>query len=194
MKYVGDKEFAKHVISYYVNVDERSKIKTVKNFQNEGKDKGALFIIILRYEATNIVGHRKPTGCPTTMATPKMKQKISKLFLSHPSTSMCAAAKKLSINRSTLCDVKVKKLCIKTYTKKKVPKYVKDQKQLAKSGCRFVYKKTLHKILIIDNETYLPWDPQDAPGKKFFHATDPKEVMYSEKAQPKAKFFKKILT
>ena len=58
MKYVGDKEFAKHVISHYVNVAERSKIKTVKTFQNEGKDKDALFIIILRYEATNIVGHR----------------------------------------------------------------------------------------------------------------------------------------
>ena len=29
--------------------------------------------------------------------------------------------------------------------------------------------------------------------KKFFHATDPKEVMYSEKVQSKAKFFKKSL-
>ena len=56
-----------------------------------------------------------------------------------------------------------------------------------------MYKKTLHKILIIDDETYLPWDPQDVPGKKFFHATDHKEVMYSEKVPPKAKFFKKSM-
>ena len=42
MRYVGDEEFAKRVISYYVNVAKRSKIKTVKHFQNEGKDKDAL--------------------------------------------------------------------------------------------------------------------------------------------------------
>ena len=193
MRYVGDEEFAKRVISFYVNLAERSKIKTVKHFQNEGKDKGSVYRIIRRYEATNIVGHRKSTGRTTTVGTPKMKQKISKLFLKHPSTSVSAAAKKLDINRSTLSHIKVRKLGIKAYTKKKAPKYVKDQEQRAKSGCRFVYKKTLQKILIIDDETYLPWDPQDVPGKKFFHATDPNEVTYSEKVQPKAKFFKKTL-
>ena len=48
-------------------------------------------------------------------------------------------------------------------------------------------------MLLIDDETYLPWNPQDVPGKKFFHAKDPKEVIYSEEVQPKAKFFKKSL-
>ena len=54
-------------------------------------------------------------------------------------------------------------------------------------------KKTVNKVLIIDDVTYLPWDPHNVPGKKFFHATDPKEVMYSEKLQPKTNFFKKSL-
>ena len=39
MRYVGDEEFAKRVISYYVNVSERSKIKTVKHFQMKGRIK-----------------------------------------------------------------------------------------------------------------------------------------------------------
>ncbi len=47
--------------------------------------------------------------------------------------------------------------------------------------------------MVIDDETYVPWDPQDVPVRKFFHSRDPKEVPYAEKVKPKPKFYKKVL-
>src|ERR1700761_2176120 len=56
-----------------------------------------------------------------------------------------------------------------------------------------VYKKVLKKTLVIDDETYVPADHLDVPGRKFYHATNPKELNYNEKVKPKAKYVTKYL-
>ena len=165
MRYLNHEEYAKRVISYYENTAKKSKFDTFKHFKNQGKTKSPIYKIISRYQSTNIVGHLKSTGRPAIVGTEKMKNVISKIYDKYPSTSVSAAAKKLRIKRSTLSKIKVKKLGIRAYTNKKTRKYIKNQEKRAKSGCRFVYKKTLHNILIIDDETYLPWDPKEVPGR-----------------------------
>jgi len=99
----------------------------------------------------------------------------------------------MNVSQQSAQNFKLHELGRKAYTKKKAPKYVKDQAKRAKSGARKVYKKTLSQILVIDDETYVPCDPDDVPGRSFYHATDPKAVPYSERIKPKAKFLKKYL-
>lgn len=193
MRSKGDEELSKRVISYYLNFSEGSKVKTAEHFKSEGKLPSTIYKILRRYEATKIVGHKKSCGRTPTVATPAKKRKILQLYKGNPSITVKEVAKKVNIKPSTVKHIKRQKLGIKSNVKQKVPKYKGDQEGRAKQGCRKVYKKQLSKILIIDDETYLHWDPKDVPGRKFFSAVDPKEVPYSEKVKPQAKFPKKIL-
>ncbi len=140
MKTAGNEAFQKRVISYFENVAGRSKVKTVENFHNEGKGKSTVYTIISRYLATNRTNYLKSSGRPSAVDTPKVKQKVLKTFEKDPSVSVRAAAKKLKISKSTLQRIKAKKLGIKARSKQTAPKYVKNQEQRAKSGCRLVYK------------------------------------------------------
>jgi hypothetical protein len=94
---------------------------------------------------------------------------------------------------STVSKIKVHKLGITAYTKKKAPKYIKDQEKRAKTGLRKIYKKSLEKVLVIDDETYVTFDPSQLPGRKFFHALDQSEVEYEHKFKQMTKFPKKYL-
>ena len=48
-------------------------------------------------------------------------------------------------------------------------------------------------MLIIDDETYVCLDPENAPGKKYFHSSDPSSTKYEDKVKPQCKFPKKFL-
>ncbi|KAF2881252.1 hypothetical protein ILUMI_24919 [Ignelater luminosus] len=49
------------------------------------------------------------------------------------------------------------------------------------------------KIIIIDDETYCAVDPNDVPGRKYYHCTSSEDVSPEKKFKPKKKFFKKFL-
>lgn len=93
--------------------------------------------------------------------------------------------------KSTVSDIKLQKLGFKAYVKKKCSKYTGDQEERVKTGARHVYKKTLEKILIIDDESYSPFDTFDVPGNKFYHSTGPGEVGYDHQFKPVTKFLKR---
>lgn len=94
---------------------------------------------------------------------------------------------------TTISRIKVHNLGITARTKKNAPKYIKDQEERAKTGLRKVYKKMRDKILVIDDETYVTFDPSELPGRKFVHASDHAEVEYDQKFQSVTKFPKKYL-
>ena len=56
-----------------------------------------------------------------------------------------------------------------------------------------IFIKKFSKILIIDDETYVPWNTEDIPGSKYYHPANPIDLKNSEKVKPKSKYFKKIL-
>lgn len=140
MRAAENQAFQKCVISYFENVARRSRVKTVEHFQNEGKGKSTIYTIINRYLTTNRTNYSKSTGRVLAVDTPKMKQKTLKTFKKDQPISARTASKKLKISKSTLQRIKANELGIKARTKKTSPKYVKNQAQRAKSGCRFVYK------------------------------------------------------
>ncbi|KAF2881984.1 hypothetical protein ILUMI_24187 [Ignelater luminosus] len=60
------------------------------------------------------------------------------------------------------------------------------------------YKKNwlllkVEKIFIVDDETYCAINPNDVPGRKYYHCTSSEDVLPEKKFKPKKKFFKKFL-
>ena len=93
---------AKRVFHYYENVSGRSKSITANHFALEGKRKTTIYHIIKKYEESNHISFKKLPGRPVSQSTPKRLKKISKILTNNPSTSVCTAATKLNIPKSTL--------------------------------------------------------------------------------------------
>ncbi|KAF2885528.1 hypothetical protein ILUMI_20678 [Ignelater luminosus] len=87
-----------------------------------------------------------------------------------------------------LSDIKVKKLGIRAQTQKTAPKYVKNQERRAKTGLRKIYKKTLRKPLVIDDETYVVLEPEGQPGRKYVHSKNHDELSFQFKFKRITKF------
>ena len=149
--------------------------------------------MIRRFERTNNENYTKIPGRPAVLSDEKTCKRVENYFKRNPSASTSAAAKALRLTQSNLKKIKLRKLGIKAHRKVLAPKYQNGQEERAKSGCRKVYTKSLRKVLIQDDETYVPWEPDDVPGIKYFHAKDAGAVQYKHKVKPKQKIFQKIL-
>jgi transposase len=158
-----NESFAARVAHYFENRCGRSKKLTVRHFVEEGKSKSTIYTILKRYEETGQVKFKLIPGRPPIESSPKKVKKVEKVFTKSPSVSVRAAARKLNFKRSTVSDIKVHKLGITARTKIKAPKYVKDQEARAKTGCRKILEKCRKKVLVIDDETYVPFDPSQLP-------------------------------
>ncbi|KAF2893782.1 hypothetical protein ILUMI_12393 [Ignelater luminosus] len=130
-------------------------------------------------------------GRPISKQMLKTQKKNETLFTKCPATSVRIVAKKLDIPKSTISDIKVKKLGFRAQTQKKAPKYVKDQERRAKTGLRKIYKKTLRKTLVIDDETYVVLEPEGQPGHKYVHSKNHDELPFQFKFKRFTKFPKK---
>lgn len=124
--------FARRVCQYYENGGRRRKSTTVHHFEAEGKSRKTIYNILARYEASGDANFRPIPGRPVKVMTPKKVVKVEKAFRKCPSLSIRLASRKLGLAKSTLSYIKVKKLGITARTKKKAPKYVKDQEGRAR--------------------------------------------------------------
>ena len=184
---------ASRVVQYYENVADRNKIVTVRHFIEEGIPRRTIYNIIKRYEESHSIEFKKIPGRPAVLSSPEKVIRVKRVFESDPCITVNQAAKKLKMSVANVSKIKVKKLGIRARTKKFAPKYIKDQKNRVKTGARHINKKCLKKILIIDDETYLPLDPSEVPGRNFFHSLDPSDVKYEQRFKTKTKFAEKYL-
>lgn len=184
---------AKRIVQFFQNIADGCKTTTYRHFKAEGVPSSTIYNVLKRYSETGTADFHRLSGRPASVSTRKVVNAVEKAFKKQPDISVRQLSSKMNISKSTLSDIKINKLRIKARTKKIVPKYVKDQAARAKSGARFVLDKSRQKVLIIDDETYVPFDPQEVPGRKFYHSSNPKEVSYDEKTKKKSKFFKKYL-
>jgi len=170
-----------------------NKKTTADHFVSEGKRKTTIYNIINRCEARGSSQFNQIPGRPAVVMCKKNIVKVEKAFDRNSSTSVRRVAEKLHLKKSTVSDIKVKKLRYTAQTKKKAPKYIKDQESRAKTGLRRLYKNTREKILIIDDETYLINDPSQTPGRKWVHAKDHRQLPYSKRVKEITKFPKKTM-
>ncbi|KAF2898867.1 hypothetical protein ILUMI_07325 [Ignelater luminosus] len=119
---------------------------TIQHFVKEGRRQTTVFQIIKRYKDTGKAEYAPFLGHQISKQMLKTQKKIETHFSKCP-----------------MSDIKVKKLGIRAQTQKKAPKYVKDQERRTKTGLRNIYKKTLRKTLVIDDETYVVLEPKGQP-------------------------------
>ena len=90
-----------------------------------------------------------------------------------------------------------KNLCLKTYKKQKIPKYQRDQNQIAKKGCVKIYRNLCDKdknfVLIIDDETYINQDPDQIKLQRHYRAKSKNDITDEHRFQPTQKFAKKYM-
>lgn len=197
MKQSEGEALAKRIVHFYENVANRSIIDTCRHFMKEGIWRLTIKRIIARYEKRGTVEYSHKSGRTPKISTKKTVAKVKKIFESDPNKSVRACAEKLQLTKSTVSDIKVKKLGVKARRKETVPKYSGDQESRAKSACRKLYRNrglsTGAKILIMDDETYVPVDPDQVPGIQFYHSKDKSEVPDKNRFKGKSKFPKKYL-
>lgn len=184
---------AKRIVQFHQSVSKFCKKNTVEHFLKEGIPKPTIYRVLAMFEESGDTSFKKLPGRPPAKSSPRKVVKVEKVFRRDPNTSVRAAAKKLNLSKSTVSNIKVHRLRIKAYTKKKSPMYTLGQEARAKTGLRKIYKKTLEKVLIIDDETYVPFDPSQIPGRQFFHAYDQGQLEFDQKFKSITKFAKKYL-
>jgi len=188
---------AKRIVHFYeINggrENSQSNKLTIKHFSEEGIRYQTIARIIKRYNTRGSIDYMKILGRPPFRSVDKVK----KLYERKPETSVRIGSLKTNMPISTFQYIKKKKLKINAFVQQTVPKYINDQIPRARKACRILYKKTLtsggNKVLILDDETYVPQDPQQIPGKNYFHAQNKTSVKDNVRFKPKQKFSKRFL-
>ncbi|KAF2878852.1 hypothetical protein ILUMI_27316 [Ignelater luminosus] len=114
---------------------------TIQHFVKEGRRQTTVSQIIKRYKDTGKTEYAPIPARTISKQMLKTQKKIETLFTKCPTTSVSIVAKKLNIPKSTVSDIRVKKLGIRAQNQKKAPKYVKDQERRAKTGLQKFTKK-----------------------------------------------------
>ena len=182
---------AKRVVHFYENIANRQTHPTVQHFVGEGYKQRALYYIIKRYLKKGSASFELKSGRRVTVSTPEIIRKV-KRYLNHKRTSLSFVAKKVGVSVNTVFRIK-KRIGLKTKKCRNVPKYTTGQARRAKTNCRKVYRLSIGKVLILDDETYVKRDPKAKYGQQYYHTNDDRNVPNSVKFTPQEKFGSKFL-
>lgn len=195
LKKIEAERLAKQVVHFYDGAGNHDKSVTIRHFKQQGVSKTTIRQIVDRYVNEGRITHKKVGRLGGKKWTPKVVAKVSKKFEKNPNISVREAARQLEMPSSSVSRIKTKMLGIKAHKKVTAPKYEGDQQQRAKRGCRKIYRKMLlsgdEKVLIMDDETYVPADPADIPGTEYYHCANDSDVPPEKKVKPKGKFVNK---
>jgi hypothetical protein len=177
-----------------VNKDRK---QTVSHFVKEGYLDNTIRLIIRRYVKRGSIEYLKINGRTPTVCVPNNIAAVNKKFAKDRNTSIRIVADQVDISKSSVGRIKRNILGMKGYSVKTIPKYNPDQERRAKTNCRKLAEKRYSlksgKVLIMDDETYVPIDPKDVPGRKFVHCKDFSEVSDENLFQGNDRYFKKLM-
>lgn len=149
-----------------------------------------------QYHKTGSVQYQQSSGRIPVVGTAKNAAKLKRRLIKNPSLSGRAAGRDLQIPETSVRRLK-KQLGVVTRTKQSAPLYKKDQAERAKRGCKKLYKQLVHsggeKFVIMDDETYVPCDSSQIPGKEFWNDIPGVEIPAEFKVKRKEKFPAKFL-
>lgn len=191
MKVSERQVIAKRVLHFYSEICNKSKVETVKHFLKEGLKRRTIYEIINRFNTRGTTDFAPKTGRPPTVSTPKMVKNVTKKLL-NTNLSEHKIASQLKTSQTIVNRIKNKNN-IKTNKCITASKYSGNQSPRAKTYCREIYRKSIHKSLIIDDESYVLADPENIPGQKYFRFTEKCSVPDKLMFKCKEKFPKKYL-
>jgi hypothetical protein len=107
--------------------------------------------------------------------------------------SVRAAAKKLKIVRSTVCDIKLRGCRSPQKQTERLPKYTVGQEGLGKIECQKISEKVREKVQVFDDVSRVQFEPPQVLGLCFFNVSDHKELDFKHKFKPTTKFARPFL-
>ena len=182
---------AKLVVQFYTNFAKFSKALTVKHFLPMGEKANTIYKILERYDRTGSPDFKPKTGRKRTVATPAVTRKVVRK-LKNSNRSERETARELQIPKSTVHLIK-KREGLRTGKCVKAPKMSEDQQKRCKTNARKVLTQSAHKILILDDETYVPADPSDITQNRHFNYIDKNSVPNEVRFRGISKFPKQYL-
>lgn len=185
--------FAKRVVKFYDGYARKDIKIAIQHFKKEGKSRVTIRRIINRYKQRRTISYLKLPGRKPTASTQNNVARVKKLIKKQPTLSVRKGAKKIGIPKSTYSDIKIRKLRIKAYKRETIPKHTEEQKQRAKKNCKKILSKAKEKILLIDDETYVPIDPEQINGNDYYHCEKKEDISDDIRFKHKAKFPEKYL-
>ena len=115
------------------------------------------------------------------------------LFQKDPSLKVATVAKKLKMTRRYANKIKVNSLNIRARTKKPGPKHSEGQILRINNNLPKLCRKFAKKIVILDDETYVPINPEEISGREFYHSKNQDNVLPKHKYKSNSKFSKKFM-
>lgn len=185
----------KQIIEYFLQ-HHSDRIATRNHFLEQKF--GIRFInrALEQYGKTGSVEYKQSSGRIPTVCTDRNAAKLKRRLVKNPSLPTRAAGRELNISQSSICALK-RKLGAVTRTKAAAPLYKKDQVERVKRGCKKLYKQLVDsgggKFILMDDETYVPCDSTQIPGKQFWTSVPGVEVPAEFKVKRKEKFPAKFL-
>lgn len=186
---------ANQIINFFQrsNFDRK---KTLQHFSEQNVSKSTIKRHIKRFVESGTSEFKPIPGRPITVNTRANGKRVIGCLKRNPSKSVRAISQSLKVTKSSVQRIKVKNQ-VKTYTKRKVPKYIKDQEERAKKGCHWLYRKLVPSggnfMIVMDDETYVPADPDQVHSKDYYSQIHGVELPESAKVKPVEKFPKKFL-
>ena len=161
MNLVERRSLLKRVLQFYSNNGLK---ETVKHFVKENEKPDTVRTMIRRHLKRGPNYLMKRRGPKRTVRTVENMRKVKK-GLNNKNVSESSVASKLRISQMSVNRMK-REMNIKTYKCQKVPKYKEEQAERAQKLCKKLYRKTLQKVIIIDDETWVYGDPEELPIQK----------------------------
>uniref|UniRef100_A0AC35TPZ9 DDE_3 domain-containing protein n=1 Tax=Rhabditophanes sp. KR3021 TaxID=114890 RepID=A0AC35TPZ9_9BILA len=178
---------AKKVVKKYKKLGKEKVKDVVKIFVEAGYVRRTIEGMIKRYETTGNIVAKSPPG---RKKNTRLITKVSKLLEKKPSTSLRNGCSAVGTSKTTFQRIKTKELNRKSYVKVTVPEITPKQATKAKKNIKKIYEKVNNNkmIIVMDDETYVPKDPKNVPGREFYSATSRTGLPLSQRIKTKTKY------
>ena len=169
---------------------------TFRHFDEEHKDRSNIRRIIKRFLKTGRKEPLKSTGRKPLGSCDENVQKVREFRRLNPDFSVRQTAEELGMTRRAV-ELCRKKSGIKSYRKRKSGSGTIEQRIRAQVNCRILSERFKeYKMVLIDDETYVPLDPADIPCQEWVSVEGqeeleslPDEILF----QSKKRFFDKFM-
>lgn len=196
MASLAKKQYRSDAIADFYRRADGDLSATIEHFKKENVSHMTVRRAIKRLVETGSSQFKPITGRPKSETTTKATKMIDKDLQKNPKLSNRQLARMHNTSDATVRRIK-KDLGYKSYKAQPAPKIVKDQGPRIVTGATRIYKKLVpsggEKILVIDDETYVPIDPTQIPGDKYFSEKAGSPVSDDVRFKPKKKFYEKFL-
>lgn len=183
IKFKKCQENASRIVNYYTS-HQNDRPGTVKHFRDEGLKDQTIRDVLNRWTDEQRVDYDLKSGPRPTVLTKPTLRKIKK-----PSTCSRRVARSLGISEKSVRRAK-SKLAIRSRKKISAPKFVKNQEARCKKNVWKLYKRVVrggaHRIVVMDDETYVPLDPLQVLGNDFYCEIEGRAPNPKAKLKPKA--------